>query len=106
MKVVNYSILGLPSSPFPCNMEKEYIKMDLNRYLKKKELVDSTERHVSEVRFFINQCHMSTLILGPGGGDQSHTTDEPAGVDALIQAAQIFGSIPINYLSGKNETQS
>jgi hypothetical protein len=104
MKVVNHSIFGLPSCPFPCNMEKEYI--NINCYLRKKELLDLTKGSVSDARFYINQCHIPTLIFGPGGADQSCTTDESVGVDALIQAAQIYGLILINYLSEKNETRS
>ncbi|MDI7260943.1 MAG: M20 family metallopeptidase, partial [Thermodesulfobacteriota bacterium] len=50
-------------------------------------------------RFYVNQFHIPTLILGPGGTDQSHTTDESVEVEALIQAAQIYGLILINYLS-------
>jgi succinyl-diaminopimelate desuccinylase len=58
----------------------------------------------TDARFYINQFHIPTLILGPGGVDQSHTTDESVEVDALIQAAHIYGLILINYLSKKDET--
>lgn len=50
-------------------------------------------------RFYVNQFHIPTLIFGPGGTDQSHTTNESVEVDALIQAAKIYGLILINYLS-------
>jgi succinyl-diaminopimelate desuccinylase len=53
----------------------------------------------TDARFYINQFHIPTLILGPGGVDQSHTTDESVGVDALIQAAHIYALIFIHYLS-------
>jgi acetylornithine deacetylase/succinyl-diaminopimelate desuccinylase-like protein len=53
----------------------------------------------TDARFYINQFHIPTLILGPGGVDQSHTTDESVEVDALIQAALIYGLILIHYLS-------
>jgi succinyl-diaminopimelate desuccinylase len=53
----------------------------------------------TDARFYINQFHIPTLILGPGGVDQSHTTDESVEVDALIQAAHIYALILIHYLS-------
>ena len=53
----------------------------------------------TDARFYINQCHIPALIFGPGEVDQSHTTDESVGVDALIQAAQIYGLIILKFLS-------
>jgi len=53
----------------------------------------------TDARFYINQLHLPTLIFGPGGVEQSHTTDESVEVDALIQAAQIYGRIILKYLS-------
>jgi succinyl-diaminopimelate desuccinylase len=51
-------------------------------------------------RFYVNQFHIPTLILGPGGTDQSHTTDESVEVEALVQAARIYGRIIIKFFSG------
>ena len=53
----------------------------------------------TDARFYINPCHIPALIFGPGEVDQSHTTDESVGVDALIQAAQIYGLIILKFLS-------
>ena len=53
----------------------------------------------TDSRFYINQCHIPTLIFGPGEVDQSHTTDESVEVEALVKAARIYGLILINYLS-------
>jgi acetylornithine deacetylase/succinyl-diaminopimelate desuccinylase family protein len=53
----------------------------------------------TDARFYINQCHIPTLILGPGGVDQSHSANEFAEVDSLIQAAHIYGLILIRFLS-------
>jgi succinyl-diaminopimelate desuccinylase len=52
----------------------------------------------TDSRFYVNQYHIPTLIFGPGGVDQSHTTDESVEVDALVHAAHIYGLIIINYL--------
>ncbi len=54
----------------------------------------------TDSRFYIKECRISTLILGPGGVDQSHTTNESVEVDALVQAAQIYGLIIFKFLSG------
>ena len=53
----------------------------------------------TDSRFYINQCHIPTLIFGPGDTSQIHTTDESVEVDSLIQAAHIYALILINYLS-------
>jgi succinyl-diaminopimelate desuccinylase len=52
----------------------------------------------TDSRFYINQCHIPTLIFGPGDTSQIHTVDESVEVEALIQAAQIYAWIVINYL--------
>jgi len=51
-------------------------------------------------RFYVNQYHIPTLIFGPGGTDQSHTTDESVEVEALIKAAHIYGLIVIKFFEG------
>ena len=53
----------------------------------------------TDARFYINQFHIPTLIFGPGGMDQSHTTDESVEVDALVHGAHIYGLILLNFLS-------
>jgi len=60
----------------------------------------------TDSRFYVNHYHIPTLILGPGGVDQAHTTNESVEVEALVQAAHIYGLIVINYLLRKNETSS
>ena len=49
-------------------------------------------------RYYVNQCHIPTLILGPGAARQPHTTDEFVEVDALVQAARIYALIVTHYL--------
>ena len=53
----------------------------------------------TDSRFYIKEFRIPTLILGPGGTDQSHTTNESVEVDALVQAAQIYGLIILNFLT-------
>jgi succinyl-diaminopimelate desuccinylase len=53
----------------------------------------------TDSRFYINQCHIPTLIFGPGGTNQVHTRDESVEVEALVHAAHIYALILINYLS-------
>ncbi len=55
----------------------------------------------TDSRFYVNQLNIPTLIFGPGGVDQSHTTDESVEVDALVQAAHIDAMIVTDYLSRK-----
>jgi acetylornithine deacetylase/succinyl-diaminopimelate desuccinylase family protein len=53
----------------------------------------------TDSRFYINQCHIPTLILGPGDTDQSHTMDESVEVDALVHGAHIYALIILKFLS-------
>jgi len=53
----------------------------------------------TDSRFYINQCHIPTLVFGPGDTNQIHTTDESVEVEALVQAAHIYGLILMDYLS-------
>jgi acetylornithine deacetylase/succinyl-diaminopimelate desuccinylase-like protein len=53
----------------------------------------------TDSRFYINQCHIPTLIFGPGDTNQIHTIDESVEVEALVHAAHIYALILINYLS-------
>lgn len=55
----------------------------------------------TDSRFYINQCRIPTLILGPGDTNQIHTRDESVEVEALVRAAHIYAQIIINYLSRK-----
>jgi acetylornithine deacetylase/succinyl-diaminopimelate desuccinylase-like protein len=55
----------------------------------------------TDSRYYINQCRIPTLILGPGNTNQIHTTDESVEVEALVWAAHIYALIVINYLSRK-----
>ncbi len=57
----------------------------------------------TDSRFYVNQCHIPTLIFGPGGVDQSHTMDESVEVDALVHAAHIYAMILVDYLSKRDE---
>ena len=60
----------------------------------------------TDSRFYVNQCHIPTLIFGPGGVDQSHTTDESVEVDALVHAAHVDAMILLDYLSRKEGPSS
>jgi len=55
----------------------------------------------TDSRFYINQCHIPTLVFGPGDTNQIHTTDESVEVDALVQAAHIYALILLGFLSGQ-----
>ncbi|MBM4341283.1 MAG: M20 family metallopeptidase [Deltaproteobacteria bacterium] len=57
----------------------------------------------TDARFYINQFDIPTLIFGPGGTDQSHTTDESVEVDALVQAARINAEMIVRYLLGRQK---
>jgi succinyl-diaminopimelate desuccinylase len=88
------------AEPSEVNPEEEIVKMGveaIQNVMGKKPLLRAFSGF-TDSRFYVNQCHIPTLIFGPGGVDQSHTTDESVEVDALVHAAHIYGLIIINYL--------
>jgi succinyl-diaminopimelate desuccinylase len=88
------------AEPSEVNPEEEIVKMGveaIQKVMGKKPLLRAFSGF-TDSRFYVNQCHIPTLIFGPGGVDQSHTTDESVEVDALVHAACIYGLIIINYL--------
>jgi succinyl-diaminopimelate desuccinylase len=88
------------AEPSEVNPEEEIVKMGveaIQNVMGKKPLLRAFSGF-TDSRFYVNQCHIPTLIFGPGGVDQSHTTDESVEVDALIHAAHIYGLVIINYL--------
>jgi acetylornithine deacetylase/succinyl-diaminopimelate desuccinylase family protein len=94
------------AEPSEIDAEEEIVKIGLEaiREVREEKPTIKGFSGFTDARFYINQCHIPALIFGPGEVDQSHTTDESVEVDALVQAAQIYGLILINYLLGKNET--
>ena len=52
----------------------------------------------TDSRFYINQCHIPTLVFGPGDTNQIHTTNESVEVEALVHAAHIYGLIILHFL--------
>jgi succinyl-diaminopimelate desuccinylase len=88
------------AEPSEVNPEEEIVKMGveaIQNVMGNKPLLRAFSGF-TDSRFYVNQCHIPTLIFGPGGVDQSHTTDESVEVDALVHAAHIYGLIIINYL--------
>lgn len=88
------------AEPSEVNPEEEIVKIGveaIQNVMGKKPLLRASSGF-TDSRFYVNQCHMPALIFGPGGVDQSHTTDESVEVDALVHAAHIYGLIIINYL--------
>jgi succinyl-diaminopimelate desuccinylase len=94
------------AEPSEVNPEEEIVKIGveaIQNVMGKKPLLRAFSGF-TDSRFYVNQCHIPTLIFGPGGVDQSHTTDESVEVDALVHAAHIYGLIVISYLFKKDET--
>jgi len=60
----------------------------------------------TDSRFYINRCHIPTLIFGPGETDQIHTTDESVEVDALVHGAHIYALIILRFLSSESSPPS
>jgi acetylornithine deacetylase/succinyl-diaminopimelate desuccinylase-like protein len=88
------------AEPSEVNPEEEIVKIGveaIQNVMGKKPLLRAFSGF-TDSRFYVNQCHIPALIFGPGGVDQSHTTDESVEVDALVYAAHIYGLIIKNYL--------
>ncbi len=89
------------AEPAEVNPEEEIVKISVGaiQEVMGKEPPLRTFSGFTDSRFYINQCHIPTLVFGPGQVEQSHTTDESVEVEALVQAAYIYGRIIVNYLS-------
>ena len=89
------------AEPCEVNPEEEIVKIAVDAILEVMGKKPSLRAFsgFTDSRFYINQRHIPTLIFGPGEVDQSHTTDESVEVEALVQAARIYGLIVANYLS-------
>jgi succinyl-diaminopimelate desuccinylase len=93
------------AEPSEVNPEEEIVKIGVEavQEVMGKKLLLEAFSGFTDSRFYINQCHIPTLIFGPGETNQIHTTDESVEVEALVHAAHIYGLILINYLSKKDE---
>lgn len=90
------------AEPSEVNPEEEIVRTGVEAIYEVtgKEPSPSGFSGFTDSRFYINQCHIPTLILGPGETDQSHTTDESVEMDALVHAAHIYARIILQFLSG------
>ncbi len=73
--------------------------MKLDRFIKKRDLVELTTQLIQIPTENPPGNERKAFIFGPGGVDQSHTTDESVEVDALVQAAKIYALIVTHFLS-------
>jgi succinyl-diaminopimelate desuccinylase len=91
------------AEPSEVNPEEEIVRMGVEaiREVTGEKLPLRAFSGFTDSRYYINHCHIPTLILGPGDTNQIHTRDESVEVEALVQAAQIYALIVINYLSEK-----
>ena len=55
---------------------------------------------ITDARFYINDGHIPTVILGPGSLGVAHTADEWVAVDDLVAAARVYARIFATFLGG------
>lgn len=53
---------------------------------------------ITDARFYINEAHIPTVILGPGSLTVAHTADEWIGVNELVTAARAYARIFVGFL--------
>ncbi len=53
---------------------------------------------ITDARFYINQAHIPTIILGPGSLSVAHTANEWVAVDDLVAAARIYARMFVSFL--------
>jgi succinyl-diaminopimelate desuccinylase len=89
------------AEPSEVDPEEEIVKMGVEaiQNVMGKKPIPRGFSGFTDSRFYTNQYHIPTLIFGPGGVDQSHTTDESVEVDALVHAAHIYAMILMDFLS-------
>jgi len=92
------------AEPSEVNPEEEIVRTGVETIQEvtgKKPLL-SVFSGFTDSRFYINRCHIPTLIFGPGETDQVHTTDESVEVDALVHGAHIYALIILKFLSSES----
>jgi len=92
------------AEPSEVNPEEEIVRTGVEAIQEvtgKKPLL-SVFSGFTDSRFYINRCHIPTLIFGPGDTDQIHTTDESVEVDALVHGAHIYALIILRFLSSES----
>jgi acetylornithine deacetylase/succinyl-diaminopimelate desuccinylase family protein len=93
------------AEPSEVDPEEEIVKIGveaIERVMGKKPILKGSSGF-TDARFYINRCRIPTLILGPGGVDQPHTTDESVEVEALVRAAHIYAMILVEFLTKRDE---
>ncbi len=53
---------------------------------------------ITDARFYINDAHIPTIILGPGSLSVAHTANEWIAVEDLVSAARIYARIFTSFL--------
>jgi succinyl-diaminopimelate desuccinylase len=61
--------------------------------------VDAGFTGITDARFYINQAHIPTVILGPGSLTVAHTANESIDVEELVAGARVYARIFAAYLS-------
>ena len=56
---------------------------------------------ITDARFYINDAHIPTVIVGPGSLSVAHTANEWVLVDDLVAAARIYARIFIGFLGAR-----
>jgi len=60
--------------------------------------VDAGFTGITDARFYINDAHIPTVILGPGSLTVAHTADEWVDVGELVAGARIYARLFVGYL--------
>jgi succinyl-diaminopimelate desuccinylase len=53
---------------------------------------------ITDARFYINDAHIPTVIVGPGSLSLAHTANESIGVDEMVAAARAYARIFVGFL--------
>jgi acetylornithine deacetylase/succinyl-diaminopimelate desuccinylase-like protein len=53
---------------------------------------------ITDARFYLNDRHIPTVILGPGDLRVAHTRDERVEIDQLVTAARIYARTFVTFL--------
>jgi acetylornithine deacetylase/succinyl-diaminopimelate desuccinylase-like protein len=56
---------------------------------------------ITDARFYINDAHIPTVIVGPGSLSVAHTANEWVLVEDLVAAARIYARIFIGFLGAR-----
>ncbi len=61
---------------------------------------------ITDARYYLNEAHIPTVILGPGSLTVAHTADESVAVDELLAASRAYTRLFVGFLGDEHRARA